>query len=468
MRFLLVLIFIVVPIAELALLIQVGQTIGVWWTIALLIADSILGSLLMRSQGRAAWRRFNVSLQAGRPPAREVLDGVLVIFGGALLLTPGFISDFLGLLLLLPPTRAVVRRILVRRFADRMIASATSRGRRSASGLRPGAAAPAGPATSRARPSTSTPTACRGARDERAGADRRRGLHRRRHLRVRRPRRRVLRARARGRRLRPRRAAGQRARRAVRRPRAGRGARRGRHRARRGGGLGRAAAARARSCGRSSRTRAGRSWSTPRRERASTSSSRPCRRRPSSRRTTTRRASAAWPATSSSAASPAPRPGSTIDCLGQRGRTWGIADWSRIALTRSLAAWLEDGSSLTVAAVRPTDAESHADEATWGALLDADGTVAARRPARLDDLRRRRPPAPRRPRAVGRRGGRLPAPRRRPGAVRLVRRARAAAARLRVLRLAARRPRGRRALRPGAPGLAGNAPSASSRASCRR
>jgi UPF0716 protein FxsA len=125
MRLLLVLIFIVVPIAELALLIQVGQTIGVWWTIALLIADSILGSLLMRSQGRATWRRFNVALQAGRPPAREVLDGVLVIFGGALLLTPGFISDILGLLLLLPPTRAIVRRILVHRFADRMIASAT-------------------------------------------------------------------------------------------------------------------------------------------------------------------------------------------------------------------------------------------------------------------------------------------------------------------------------------------------------
>jgi UPF0716 protein FxsA len=125
MRLLLILIFIVVPIAELALLIQVGELIGVWWTIALLIADSILGSLLMRSQGRAAWRRFNTALQAGRPPAREVLDGVLVIFGGALLLTPGFISDLLGLLLLLPPTRAIVRAILVRRFADRMIASAT-------------------------------------------------------------------------------------------------------------------------------------------------------------------------------------------------------------------------------------------------------------------------------------------------------------------------------------------------------
>ena len=67
--------------------------------------------------------------------------------------------------------------------------------------------------------------------------------------------------------------------------------------------------------------------------------------------------------------------GHRIDCLGQRGRTWGVADWSRIALTRSLAAWLDNGTSLTVAAVRPTDAESHADEVTWGALLDADGAV---------------------------------------------------------------------------------------------
>src|SRR3954467_10619322 len=124
----LVILFILVPIAELAVIIQVGDLIGVWWTIAILIADSILGTVLMRSQGRAAWRRFNVTLQSGRPPAREVLDGALVIFGGALLLTPGFITDILGLVFLVPPTRAVVRRLLVRRFADRMIAAAT-RGR---------------------------------------------------------------------------------------------------------------------------------------------------------------------------------------------------------------------------------------------------------------------------------------------------------------------------------------------------
>jgi UPF0716 protein FxsA len=124
---LLVLLFIVVPIAELAIIIQVGQAIGVWWTIALLIADSILGSLLMRAQGRQAWRRFNEALQAGRPPAREVIDGALVLGGGALLLTPGFISDVLGITLLLPPTRALVRRILLRRFLHRMTVSMTTR-----------------------------------------------------------------------------------------------------------------------------------------------------------------------------------------------------------------------------------------------------------------------------------------------------------------------------------------------------
>ena len=85
----LVLLFIVVPIAELVVLIQVGQEIGVWWTVAILIADSILGAILMRAQGRAAWRRFNEAMHAGRVPAREVLDGGLVMFGGLLLLTPG-------------------------------------------------------------------------------------------------------------------------------------------------------------------------------------------------------------------------------------------------------------------------------------------------------------------------------------------------------------------------------------------
>jgi UPF0716 protein FxsA len=128
----LVLLFIVVPIAELAVIIQIGEAIGVWWTIALLIADSLLGALLMRHQGRATWRRFTESLGSGRVPAREVLDGALVLFGGAMLLTPGFLSDILGALLLLPPTRAVIRGVLVRRFGRRLVVSMSSPSRRSA------------------------------------------------------------------------------------------------------------------------------------------------------------------------------------------------------------------------------------------------------------------------------------------------------------------------------------------------
>jgi UPF0716 protein FxsA len=120
----LLVLFIVVPIVELAAILQVGQLIGFWPTLALLVLDSILGSVLMRSQGRVAWRRFNEALAERRPPAREVVDGVLVILGGALLLTPGFVTDVAGIVLLLPPTRAVVRRLLVRRLGPRMVVSA--------------------------------------------------------------------------------------------------------------------------------------------------------------------------------------------------------------------------------------------------------------------------------------------------------------------------------------------------------
>jgi UPF0716 protein FxsA len=117
----LVLLFIAVPIVEIYVIIQVGQAIGALWTILLLVADSILGSMLMRAQGRAAWRRFNEAIAGGRVPAREVLDGVLIIFGGALLLTPGFVTDVFGLAFLLPPTRALIRRVLVRRVAGRFV-----------------------------------------------------------------------------------------------------------------------------------------------------------------------------------------------------------------------------------------------------------------------------------------------------------------------------------------------------------
>jgi UPF0716 protein FxsA len=117
---LLVLLFIVVPLVELFVIIEVGQWIGALPTIALLLLDSILGAALLRSQGRAAWRRFNLALAEGRIPHREAFDGALIIFGGALLLTPGFITDIVGLLLLLPPTRAAIRRGLASLFRRRI------------------------------------------------------------------------------------------------------------------------------------------------------------------------------------------------------------------------------------------------------------------------------------------------------------------------------------------------------------
>jgi UPF0716 protein FxsA len=120
---LLVVAFIVVPLLELYVIIQVGQVIGPWWTILILLADSILGSLLLRSQGRTVWRRFNAVMREGRVPHREILDGVMIIFGGALLLTPGFLTDVLGVLLLLPPTRAAIRRGMARLLSRRLVLS---------------------------------------------------------------------------------------------------------------------------------------------------------------------------------------------------------------------------------------------------------------------------------------------------------------------------------------------------------
>src|SRR3954471_20113264 len=144
MLVLLIVLFIAVPIVELFVIIQVGEAIGVLPTIALLIADSVLGSMLMRSQGRTAWRRFNAALAEGRMPHREVLDGVLVIFGGAFLLTPGFLTDVLGAILLLPPTRALVRGVVARRLLPRIVVTGL--------GGIAGAAGRPGPGPGRPRP----------------------------------------------------------------------------------------------------------------------------------------------------------------------------------------------------------------------------------------------------------------------------------------------------------------------------
>ena len=116
------LLFLLVPVAELYVIYKVGDAIGVWQTFLLLALDSVLGSLLLRAQGRSVWRRFNETMAAGRVPHRELIDGVLVIFGGAFLITPCFLTDIVGLVLLIPPTRAVVRRLVARRLGRRVVA----------------------------------------------------------------------------------------------------------------------------------------------------------------------------------------------------------------------------------------------------------------------------------------------------------------------------------------------------------
>lgn len=116
---LLIVLFIVVPIAELYVIIQVGELIGVLPTLILLLADALLGSLLLKHQGRGAWRRFNEAIAARRFPGKEVADGVLIVIGGTLLLTPGFITDVVGVFFLLPPTRALTRGLLRRYAAGR-------------------------------------------------------------------------------------------------------------------------------------------------------------------------------------------------------------------------------------------------------------------------------------------------------------------------------------------------------------
>jgi len=112
--FLLVILFIVVPIAELYVIIQVGEAIGIWPTLLLLLLDALLGSLLLRHQGRGAWRRFNEALAQRRFPGKEVADGLLIVIGGTLLLAPGFITDIFGIFLLIPSTRAIARTVLKR------------------------------------------------------------------------------------------------------------------------------------------------------------------------------------------------------------------------------------------------------------------------------------------------------------------------------------------------------------------
>lgn len=145
-RFLLVA-FIVVPIVEIWVLIQVGSVIGGLNTIALMILVSAVGAFLVRREGFGLIARIQQRLTSGEIPTKELVDGVLVAMAGALMLTPGFVTDAIGLLCLFPPSRAIVRTALIARYRDRIQVSGPGAAMGGAAGgFGPGFGGPGGPA----------------------------------------------------------------------------------------------------------------------------------------------------------------------------------------------------------------------------------------------------------------------------------------------------------------------------------
>jgi UPF0716 protein FxsA len=121
MAVLLFLVFVIVPVLEIWVLIEVGQVIGAWWTVALLLADAALGTWLVRREGRRTWRTLRDTATSGRLPDRELADAGLVLVGGTLLVTPGFLTDIVGFFLVLPVTRPLARRLLAWFVARRFV-----------------------------------------------------------------------------------------------------------------------------------------------------------------------------------------------------------------------------------------------------------------------------------------------------------------------------------------------------------
>ena len=121
---LLFILLLVVPVAELWFIVQIADRIGFLRTLVLLLAVSIAGAWLLKQQGMATWRDLQSTLRRGEMPTKQVTDGALILLGGALLLTPGFITDAVGLFLLVPATRTMVKgtaRALMGRWAERRV-----------------------------------------------------------------------------------------------------------------------------------------------------------------------------------------------------------------------------------------------------------------------------------------------------------------------------------------------------------
>src|SRR3954463_1663723 len=116
---LLALLFVIVPFVELYVIVQASHVFGVAATLLVLLAVSIFGAWLVKREGVGVWQKAQAKIENAEVPSRELVDGVLILIGGALLLTPGFVTDFLGLLLLLPPVRAAIRAGTTRRLRRR-------------------------------------------------------------------------------------------------------------------------------------------------------------------------------------------------------------------------------------------------------------------------------------------------------------------------------------------------------------
>jgi len=123
-RLILLAIFVGLPILEIYVIIQVGQVIGAVPTVLLLIFESILGAWLIKHEGRRAWNALQETLATGKLPGKELADAALVLVGGTLLLTPGFVTDIFGFFFILPFTRPLARKVLMMLVARRIVVSA--------------------------------------------------------------------------------------------------------------------------------------------------------------------------------------------------------------------------------------------------------------------------------------------------------------------------------------------------------
>ena len=141
----LVAVFVLVPLVEIWAILQVGQLVGPWWTIALLVLDSVVGAWLIRREGARAWQALRQALQVGRMPARELADAALILVGGTLMLSPGFVLDVAGILLILPFTRPIARRLLTSVVERRLVVVPASGGAFFGRGFGPGNADRPGP-----------------------------------------------------------------------------------------------------------------------------------------------------------------------------------------------------------------------------------------------------------------------------------------------------------------------------------